>query len=250
MSRIMSTRFRTMISRRSRWCRAGFAFLTSMLLMGQLIGLADGQETRKSSPSSGRIYVALKPMEVERVSIATSEDPPRVILSTPLPKSVPVKRSSLKPVSWNNPYQFRQSVVQPAVYAASSQDSGASQAVTTRMISTQPASSGTVKPVSWSGRPVVVQQPVVSAPVTAGCGTGWSGAPPTVTAPMAPGVPAAGVVAADTVPMLPGTSLMYRPVITLRPMPASYVVGRGLIGQPTVYVPGQPVRNFLRYISP
>ncbi len=32
-------------------------------------------------------------------------------------------------------------------------------------------------------------------------------------------------------------------------VPAGYTVGRGLIGQPKLYKPGQPVRNFLRYIS-
>ena len=42
----------------------------------------------------------------------------------------------------------------------------------------------------------------------------------------------------------------YRPVVTLTRMPGQYFVGRGIIGQPKVYVPGQPVRNFFRYISP
>ncbi len=32
-------------------------------------------------------------------------------------------------------------------------------------------------------------------------------------------------------------------------VPEGYVVGRGLIGQPKLYKPGQPVRNFLRYMS-
>jgi hypothetical protein len=46
------------------------------------------------------------------------------------------------------------------------------------------------------------------------------------------------------------------PVRALRPIvppvaPApGYVVGRGLIGQPKLYVPGQPVRNVLRYLTP
>jgi hypothetical protein len=42
----------------------------------------------------------------------------------------------------------------------------------------------------------------------------------------------------------------YRPLVPIAPMPASYYVGRGILGQPTLYVPGQPVRNFLRYLSP
>jgi hypothetical protein len=42
----------------------------------------------------------------------------------------------------------------------------------------------------------------------------------------------------------------YRPLVALRPLPPAYAVGRGILGQPKVYVPGQPVRNFVRYISP
>lgn len=39
---------------------------------------------------------------------------------------------------------------------------------------------------------------------------------------------------------------------TLRPaapLPSSYYVGRGLLGQPKLYVPGQPIRNTLRWLS-
>ena len=42
----------------------------------------------------------------------------------------------------------------------------------------------------------------------------------------------------------------YRPLVALRPLPPTYAVGRGILGQPKVYVPGQPVRNFVRYLSP
>jgi len=43
-----------------------------------------------------------------------------------------------------------------------------------------------------------------------------------------------------------------RPVLPLVPPapPGGYVVGRGLIGQPKLYLPGQPIRNFLRYLTP
>ncbi len=40
-----------------------------------------------------------------------------------------------------------------------------------------------------------------------------------------------------------------RPVVTPS-LPEGYVVGRGLLGQPKLYKPGQPMRNFLRYLSP
>ena len=42
----------------------------------------------------------------------------------------------------------------------------------------------------------------------------------------------------------------YRPIVPLVTMPPQVEVGRGILGQPTVYVPGQPIRNFLRYFSP
>jgi hypothetical protein len=42
----------------------------------------------------------------------------------------------------------------------------------------------------------------------------------------------------------------WRPIVNVRSMPDNYVVGQGLIGQPKVYVPSQPVRNFIRYITP
>jgi hypothetical protein len=40
----------------------------------------------------------------------------------------------------------------------------------------------------------------------------------------------------------------YSPVVTA--YPPSYVLGSGSIGQPVAYVPGQPVRNVLRFFSP
>ncbi len=42
----------------------------------------------------------------------------------------------------------------------------------------------------------------------------------------------------------------YSPLISLGQEKNNVMIGRGIIGQPTVYVPRQPVRNFLRYIFP
>lgn len=50
---------------------------------------------------------------------------------------------------------------------------------------------------------------------------------------------------AATAPAVP-----WRPIVNIRNMPDNYVVGQGIIGQPKVYVPGQPIRNFFRYIGP
>ena len=47
-----------------------------------------------------------------------------------------------------------------------------------------------------------------------------------------------------------GPSVPWRPIVNVRQMPDNYVVGQGIIGQPKVYVPQQPLRNFIRYITP
>ena len=50
-----------------------------------------------------------------------------------------------------------------------------------------------------------------------------------------------------TVPAAP--NIVYRPLLPVSPSSPPYYVGQGLLGQPKVYMPGQPVRNFLRYLS-
>ena len=42
----------------------------------------------------------------------------------------------------------------------------------------------------------------------------------------------------------------YTPLLNFRNMPQGTYLGQGIIGQPTAYVDGQPVRNLLRYVSP
>jgi len=46
------------------------------------------------------------------------------------------------------------------------------------------------------------------------------------------------------------TVARYRPIMSLGSVPQDYQVGQGLLGQPKVYVPGQPLRNFVRYLTP
>jgi hypothetical protein len=48
---------------------------------------------------------------------------------------------------------------------------------------------------------------------------------------------------------LPAQSVQVLRPVTGPSVPDGYVVGRGLIGQPKLYKPGQPVRNLLRYLS-
>ena len=54
---------------------------------------------------------------------------------------------------------------------------------------------------------------------------------------------------ADVVAVPAGPSVEVLRPASAPTVPAGYVIGRGLIGQPKLYVPGQSVRNFLRYIS-
>jgi hypothetical protein len=48
----------------------------------------------------------------------------------------------------------------------------------------------------------------------------------------------------------PQTKTPWRPLVPIRNMPVNYEIGQGLIGQPKLYVPDQPIRNFIRYITP
>ncbi len=61
--------------------------------------------------------------------------------------------------------------------------------------------------------------------------------PPTITPNLAPGS------------YSPNNS-GYSPLFSLGQENYNVQIGRGIIGQPTVYVPGQPFRNFFRYLSP
>ena len=47
-----------------------------------------------------------------------------------------------------------------------------------------------------------------------------------------------------------GVPVPSTPAAAVRPFPAGMYVGRGALGQPTVYVPGQPVRNLFRWVTP
>jgi hypothetical protein len=114
-------------------------------------------------------------------------------------------------------------------------------------VSSPPVSSGLLGPCSpaairyqYPANSVWYPAGTVAPPVLPSRGAVGEAAPPAVPAPLL--VPPAWNVAPATV--------VYRPLIPVVPMPANYQLGRGILGQPTVYVPGQPVRNFLRYLAP
>ena len=61
--------------------------------------------------------------------------------------------------------------------------------------------------------------------------------------------PASAPVYAHPPQPVPPPVTAYRPLVPIAPPPPQYYLGRGLFGQPKLYVPEQPVRNFLRYLS-
>lgn len=64
------------------------------------------------------------------------------------------------------------------------------------------------------------------------------------------GVPTYPISAAPAPYAAPQTAPGARPFVPIARMPNQVYISRGLIGQPVVYVPGQPIRNGLRYILP
>lgn len=76
----------------------------------------------------------------------------------------------------------------------------------------------------------------------------------------APSVPSTGAVPGGYIPPTLPPNLTpnlytpnnagYRPLFSLGQENYNVQLGRGIIGQPTAYVPGQHIRNFLRYLSP
>lgn len=94
-----------------------------------------------------------------------------------------------------------------------------------------------------SAVPTVLQPSVVvseSTPAPTPAGQAW---PPAVFPP------ASAPVYAHPPQPVPPPVTAYRPLVPVAPPPAQYYLGRGLFGQPKLYVPEQPVRNFLRYLS-
>ena len=63
------------------------------------------------------------------------------------------------------------------------------------------------------------------------------------------GVPQFGSNQNVLTPFFRGSGV-YTPLLPLFPMQPGTYLGQGIIGQPTAYVDGQPLRNLLRYVSP
>jgi hypothetical protein len=143
-------------------------------------------------------------------------------------------------------------VVQPTVVQYGPTTSSAPvvvQRLSTTPIVAAPAASHTV----WYSAPADVAPTLATAPTNIGYTQAVQPAVatmPVATMPVAT-VPVASVPVTAT-PIVVGTapSYVYRPVVTPTAVLPSYYMGNGLLGQPKLYVSGQPVRNALRYLSP
>jgi hypothetical protein len=92
-------------------------------------------------------------------------------------------------------------------------------------------------PTTTTCRPVTIGTPPQYGPVTIGKPVQYRARPNA--APVYTPLPAPVYVPTTT----------YRPLVPIAQMPSQYRFGRGILGQPKVYVSGQPIRNFLRYLS-
>lgn len=118
-----------------------------------------------------------------------------------------------------------------------------------------PATQTTLSPVTTyhpvtTYRPVTAYQPTVTySPVTSVATPVVTYSPVTTVAPVVAYSPVTTVTAYSPVvacsPVATTSQVVYSPVV-VQPV----TVGRNLYGQPTAYVPGQPVRNVLRSLTP
>ncbi len=102
---------------------------------------------------------------------------------------------------------------------------------------------GCCPPAAVTWVPVRTLRPVVAAPVTV-CRPVVC-CPPALPQTYAPQQPSPPGTASR--PASPAPQVVYQPAVAAGPR---YMLGRGVLGQPKLYVEGQPVRNFLRWLTP
>lgn len=111
--------------------------------------------------------------------------------------------------------------------------------------------------VTWPASPRVAALPapapsLVGPPVVDRCGPGPMAAVPAPQQVVRYVPVGQSQAAPPPVTVVPGTApwWVYRPLVPVAAPPPVYYLGRGIIGQPKVYIPGQPVRNALRFLTP
>lgn len=110
----------------------------------------------------------------------------------------------------------------------------------------QPNGLASTLPPYTTGVPTIPFAPPAPLPGTVPTSYTTSATGSAATAPGAV-APAGATPTTAYYPYLTGN---FQPVVATQNMPPGTYLGRGLIGQPTAYVDGQPVRNLFRYIFP
>jgi hypothetical protein len=126
---------------------------------------------------------------------------------------------------------------------------------------------GPIQPFAGAPSPVYVAAPYAAPTALAPLGgpAVYGVAPPQIQLPAASAPPVIVTPGAATIPgvvapqgcgaspsyrlPLPAPATSYLPAVPTLP-PGAVVLGTGLYGQPTPYIAGQPVRNYVRYLSP
>lgn len=182
----------------------------------------------------------LRPIENQSSSVAAQGRlDPRNITTGP-PFVTPPSRSRYATSPYNQAY-FQMAAYQRA------QSSGQANGPNTQLVSAQ----NQVSPPPQDPRQNLPQYATAQPGIYP---TAYQCATPAPSFPATGAVPGAYVPPTFTPNLAPGVystnNSGYSPLFSLGQENYNVQLGRGLIGQPTVYVPGQPVRNFLRYLSP
>lgn len=140
---------------------------------------------------------------------------------------------------WGMPAVVMAMGVSSAIAAQTVCDCGSRELVPVVM---PPASSVRYTGGLGSGVSTRASSPIAAAPITSAAYL----APAPIATPYSSSSPYVSSVPYVSSP----ATTAYQPLVPIVSTPPSYYVGRGVIGQPKMYVPGQPIRNFLRYLTP
>ena len=106
-----------------------------------------------------------------------------------------------------------------------------------------PVSNRVIVPTSQF-QPAAAQNLTIQDPITNGVAMS-SGSNTTVTMPQSSTI----YNGSRRNPVISGSGV-YQPMVRLANVPPGSYLGQGIIGQPTAYVDGQPIRNLIRYVFP
>ncbi len=168
----------------------------------------------------------------------------------------PLQASWEEAGSWHD---VRQAAYQPSTPAdvapslnSETPMSGSWQGSPSGAVVTSPQSQPSYSPSPWtssSGSTIVAPStsaPLHSSPTTVQRFVNPAPCPPVGAVAPAGMVAPVGVVAPASVPVAQGP---VPPLLPITRPPRSLYVSNGLLGQPVIYAPGQPIRNFFRYFT-